>query len=330
MAKPLNVAERKVWDAINELKRVPDKVAKKMARELSKGGTIESIVSKYEGEMSKLPKGVVSINPKQAEFMAYSSFHLYQAAVGRVVDTGGTNWRQEEYYMYWMLDDALGYDPWDNLPAYSGSDLTDQQVGGIQIKSEGDFFRIAYALATAKRELKKTNFSEGKINTITNHINDVWLNSNQFTVAGMKSNLGTRARFMAKHQEISQAKWYVIFFKTTGGYAGGYQAISFPAEKLGEFGRVYQNSLNPVKETTARGKKLDLAKLQIKNLGSAVWMDTLTLGNAIHYLDAKAFYKTRQNEYSSSEIISYNKRFRAEDGYTHIQNTYFAPIKYRT
>lgn len=330
MAKPINAAQRRIWDAINELKRVPSGIAKKMARQLSKGEDIESIVSKYERSISKIPKNVVSIDPKQAEAIAYSSFYIYQQAVSGVVDVGRTNWRREEYYMYWMLDDALGYDPWDNLAAYSGSDLTDQEVGGIQIKSEGDFFRIAYATDVAQTALNKTDFSAKKIATIMEAIEGAWLEKTRFTVEGMKSDPSTREKFMREHQKISQADWYVIFFKTSGGYAGGYQAISFPADKLVEFGRAYQDSLHPVREGTKRGKKLSLAKLQIRKLGDRVWANTLTVGNAIHYLNAKAFYKTRQNMYSSAEIISYNQNFRQSDGYFHIQNTYFAPIKYQT
>lgn len=306
-------------------------VAKKIARQSKDGEDIKKAANRYKRQMTQLTNRL-KFNTGDIETTAEKAFNSYKALMKKMPYAEKTQWRREEFYLYWITGRVLDYDPWESDEAFLGGDILhegsrEEIIGGIQSKSEGDTFRIAYDLKRAKTKMQNAGFSDSEIAFTLEKISEAWIDKNHFSYTDLNKP-SNKIEFMRQYHEISRAKWYVIFFDE----GGGYQALSFPASQMVKFATYFHEYLRPTRERSELGNKLGKGMLVIKTgIGSASdsWAQTLSAKNAIHYRKAENFYARRNEEYSSSEIKSYNANFHKAPGYRTIQNTYFAPIHYK-
>jgi len=328
----LSVGKKEIRKLLENEKKTAAGLAKKIARKANDDKNAIQIYNKYKNEIKKISQKYEKMKLTDANLAADYAYNEYIKILSKLVDIGSTKFRKEEFYIYWVTGRILEYDPWGVEAAYIQGDIEQiegRALGGIQIKSEGDYFRVAYDYKTAERELNKYNFPPEEIAFTLKLITEIWKNTNKFTVSQLNNNPSLKLDFMKEYHNISRAKWYIIFY---GNSTGGYQAISFPADRLNDFVKYFHMILNPVLEKGKRASQQGLARLKISNNIPAVvdiWKQVLTAGSAIHYAVAENFYSTRNEKYESSEIKQYNANFHDTVGFRTIQNSYFAPITYK-
>jgi hypothetical protein len=242
------------------------------------------------------------------------------------LSVGGTKFRLEEIYLQLICLNNLGYDPWENKPAYLGGDLDLDNDLSLQIKSPKDFFRIHYNLEKAEREMKNAGFSEGIINDTLYKIAEARLKN--FKYEDLKKN-DNKIEFIKYYHEISRANWYVLFYNN----APDVSAVSFPAELLPRFAEYFYMFFKAARETNNLGKILGLGKLAFglnrSDVRIKIWQNVISAGVIIHYVNVENFYKHRSEHFTRDEIQQYNKVFWDNRGFEVIQNTFFAPVQYK-
>ena len=323
---------------LQELKATPEGVAKKIAK-ATKGDSKKAIKvwNSLKTSMRRIDKnkGIILNNPEplnqlDEQFQKYQNVLSRQRTRDKIeLDIGDTNWRKEEFYMFYIIGDILKYDPWDTKGAYFGGDI-DITKGeyelSIQIKSPADKFRIYYSAKYARDHLIKQGFSEHFADQAAANITAAF--SSKFTTADL-ANSSNKKAFMEYYRNISKANWYVLFYNNGNQIS----AVSIPKDELINFVMTFEEYFVPKPEQSDTAKGLAFLSFRLDNTSFQLdlWENVLSVQSAIHYANADEFYKDRRFYFNDDafKISSYNKQFWNDRGHSVLQNKFFAPIKYK-
>lgn len=334
MAKVIK-SQKDIIEHLKEISNVGKGLAKKIARaNKTDPGNGVKMWDSLSATLNRLQKDShLLINSTESQQELDRLFNKYQNALkrkrtGTHLDLGKTNWRKEEFYMYYIVGEILRYDPWDSDPAYFGGDINLKEYNmSIQIKSPEDKFRIYYSADKARGNLAGAgDFSEEFIEEVVKDIQQAF--AQPFTTTALQ-NETNKIKFMEYYQKISRANWYVLFYESGSSIS----AVSLPSESLINFVSTFAKYFVPKAEGTKTAKGLAFLSFRLSNSSFQIdlWEGILSLQSAIHYSNADEFYEARNNYFEDDPVTikRYNDQFWRNHGHAAIQNKFFAPIKYR-
>lgn len=275
-------------------------------------------------ELEKIQEAI-TIDPNMHSHYVNQLVDFYISTMKKHFPNAKTKFRREEIFIAIVTGAILEYYP-DTKPAYLGGDklIEDRVRTDIQIKSPTDVFRIFYDIPQMKKQMKEAGFPVGTIEAAVDAA------SREYTYSYKDlTSLKGKLDFMKRYQKISQANWYLLFFDNISNYT----AVGFPAAVLLKFVRAFRQYFVPVFDDKQKG--LYALKLQLTyNSGFhlKVWSHIVSAQSVIHYREEEDFYKDRNNHMDIIQRQAYNKVFWSDNyhrGNLQIQNSIFAPIKYK-